>query len=150
MPKYKVQTYIPAESEEGEFYDSKEDALKAVEHLITIHSENYYEVVEIEDNLIVDHEDAMSEFDDRFGPIISPPNVEYFEDYEEAIEAAKKLDEEVPANHFWTIVEYEDEMWVCEGNRLVNRMHMWLVTTEPHNFEGHEFLWYRDEESEDE
>ena len=98
--------------------------------------------------VIVEHEDAMSTFEDMFGPIITPTSddIEYFEDHAEAVEAAKALNGEEPLLHFWTIIDEEEDMWVCEGNRFVNRMHMWLVTTKPHNFDGNTFLWYRHEE----
>lgn len=97
--------------------------------------------------MVVDHDDAMNTFEAAFGPIILPQNaddgVDYFEDHSEAIRAAEVLNSEDPLSYFWTIVEAEDEQWVCEGNRFVNRMHMWFVTTKPHNFEGNEFLWYK-------
>ena len=59
--------------------------------------------------------------------------------------AAKKLNSDSPMSHFWTVIEADDEdaLYVDEGNRLVNRMHMWLVTTRPHNFDGNIFLWHR-------
>lgn len=97
---------------------------------------------------IVDNEDAMTTFEDMFGPVVTPPNndIEYFEEHSDALEAAKALNEEEPLLHFWTIVDADEEMWVCEGNRFVNRMHMWLVTTKPHHFEGNQFLWYRFED----
>ena len=102
-------------------------------------------------SVTIDHEDAMTTFEDMFGPTITPSSdeTEYFEDHAEAVEAAKNLNKEEPLLHFWTITEEEGEMWVCEGNRFVNRMHMWLVTTKPHGFEGNAFLWYRHEEEEE-
>ena len=102
-------------------------------------------------SVTIDHEDAMTTFEDMFGPTITPSSdeIEYFDDHAEAVEAAKNLNKEEPLLHFWTITEEDGEMWVCEGNRFVNRMHMWLVTTKPHGFEGNAFLWYRHEEEEE-
>ena len=103
----------------------------------------------------VDHEDAMDVMERMFGPIIKPETAEegrdWFDNFSEAVDAAKLLNSESPMSHFWTIIEAdnEDALYVDEGNRLVNRMHMWLVTTRPHNFDGNIFLWHRYENSEE-
>lgn len=102
----------------------------------------------------VDSLDAVEVMGKMFGPFMVPDSEDegilYFQNFGKAVEAAESLNKDEPMNHFWTIVEAENEQWVLEGNRLVNRMHMWLVTTKPHNFEGNDFLWGRFEDSEEE
>tara|TARA_Y100000114_G_scaffold156871_1_gene185716 strand:- start:4974 stop:5141 length:168 start_codon:yes stop_codon:yes gene_type:complete len=48
--KYKIITYIPAEPEEEEIYESEADALAEIESLILMQPENHYEIVEVEDD----------------------------------------------------------------------------------------------------
>ena len=65
MPnKYKVLTYIPAEPEEEEVYESEMEALKEAEHRILLNPQNYHIVLELEEgsdnepsNITNDHRD---------------------------------------------------------------------------------------------
>lgn len=92
---------------------------------------------------------------DMFGPVIASnrdgEEYEYFEDFIKARAAAEVLNSSGPLNHLWTVVAADDEqaLYIQEGSRFVNRMHMWLVTTRPHNFDGNIFLWHRYENSEE-
>ena len=87
----------------------------------------------------------------RFGLFVRPEgsDMEYFEDLDQAMAVATRLNAEEPTCHLWTIVDGDDGMYVSEGSRWVNRMHMWLVTRRPHDFMGNEFVWcLYDEDSE--
>ena len=47
--KYKVLSYIPAEPEEEEFYESEKEAMEELEHRILLNPQNYHEIVEVEE-----------------------------------------------------------------------------------------------------
>ena len=47
--KYKILSYIPAEPEEEEIYESEANAMAEMEHLILMQPENHYEIVEVQD-----------------------------------------------------------------------------------------------------
>lgn len=105
-------------------------------------------------HVVIDSLDAVEVMEEMFGPFITPEGedeaIMYFQDFRKAMEAAESLNKDEPLNHFWAIIEAENEQWVLEGNHIVNRIGMWLVTTKPHNFEGNDFLWGRFEDSEEE
>ena len=71
---------------------------------------------------------------------------DYFEDLDEAIKAADSVNPDEPFCSLWTIVDGDDGMYVSEGNRTVNSMHMWIVTKRPHDFQGNEIVWHMYEE----
>ena len=76
---------------------------------------------------------------------VSPNNNgDYFESFADAREAAERLSPGWPQLHMWTVVESDegDDLWASEGVRIVNSMDMWLVSKRPHNFGGHDFLWF--------
>lgn len=85
-----------------------------------------------------------------YGPLIKPEaSVDYFENLYQAICAATKIDGvSSPTNHLWTIVEAEDSLYILPGNRLVDRVHMWVVTTKPHNSTENTYTWHQGAESE--
>ncbi len=79
---------------------------------------------------------------DNFEFISPDNNGDYFENYQDALLAARGLDPESPERHMWTITEGErDTLWASEGVRFVNSMHMWCVSKQSHEFGGHDFLW---------
>ncbi len=56
MPtKYKIITYIPAEPDEEEIYESEADALAEIENLVLMQPENHYEIVEVEGGNDAEH-----------------------------------------------------------------------------------------------
>ena len=80
---------------------------------------------------------------DNFEFISPDNNGDYFENYSDAMDAARRLDPKSPERHMWTIVEADDgdSLWLSEGIRFVNSMHMWCVSKQSHNFSGNDFLW---------
>jgi len=79
---------------------------------------------------------------DNFEFISPDNNGDYFENYQDAMDAARGLDPKSPERHMWTVTEGEgDSLWVSEGIRFVNSMHMWCVSKQSHEFGGHDFPW---------
>ncbi len=69
----------------------------------------------------------------------------YFEDLDKALEACEQ-----DAERLWTVVSGDDgSAWVSTGNRLVNRMHMYFVTEEKHNFNSPDYMYWEPDETDE-
>ena len=90
-----------------------------------------------------------------YGPFITDTEnqTEYFECYDDAVAAGNKASwtakgkpkYHLPHNflyHIWTVVEGDECKYIVQGVHKVNRVHLYYVTTKPHNNECEMiFLW---------
>ena len=93
-------------------------------------------------------ETKTKDFDDfcEEWSLIAPQNGEepiYFEDLDKALEACDQDTERL-----WTVVDGDGgSAWILAGNHIVNRLHMYFVTEEKHNFSLEDYqYWEPDEE----
>jgi len=99
-----------------------------------------------------DCEESMKVFEERFGPIVLPEDYEetgceHYEEFEDAVKMARRLNSELPHTHLWTVVEVEGNQYLIAGNRKVDRLN-WVVTAQPHGFTTQDYIFYVDTEEE--
>ena len=88
---------------------------------------------------------SITDLERLYGPFITDTQnqTEYFERYFRAVAAGNKVS--CTNNflyHIWTVVEGDECKYIVQGVHKVNRVHLYYVTTKPHNNECEMiFLW---------
>jgi len=89
---------------------------------------------------------SITDLGEQYGPFItdSENQTEYYGCFEDAVAAGNKASwiakgkpgYHLPHNfvyHIWTVVDGDECKHIVQGVHKVNRVHLWFVTTKPHD-----------------